>query len=114
MADALDISQREEGSFLIISLAGSLDGHTFVEFEKYMNDVVTKGAKRVVVELSRLSYVASAGVGVLINAQQQLNDRGGNMSLVQPSAVVNEVFEILGLEALFAIHKDMESALTEG
>ena len=111
MADSLTIEERAEGDVLILSLAGSLDGHTFVQMERRMKELVAEDHTVFVIELSELAYIASAGVGVFINIQQSVSEQGGGLLLVNPSPVVKEVFDILGLQALFQIHDDTGAAL---
>lgn len=111
MANSLTIEERNEGDVLVLSLTGSLDGHTFVEMERVMKELVAGGQQVFVIELHDLGYIASAGVGVFINIQQSVSEKGGGLLLVDPSPVVKEVFDILGLQALFQIHGDTQSAL---
>ncbi|MDA3963522.1 MAG: STAS domain-containing protein [Planctomycetota bacterium] len=111
MSSSLNIHQRNDGSVVILHLSGTLDGHTFVEMERAMKELVAAGNKIFVVELSELTYIASAGVGVFINVQQTVSEHGGGLLLVDPSPVVKEVFDILGLQALFQIHSSTEHAL---
>lgn len=111
MADSLTIDERNEGDVLVLSLSGSLDGHTFVGLERAMKDLVAGGQRVFVLELRDLTYIASAGVGVFINIQQSVADHGGGLLLVNPSPTVKEVFDILGLQALFQIHADTAAAL---
>jgi len=111
MAATLNIDQRNEGPVTVLTLTGSLDGHTFVQMEKTMKDLVEADHKVFVIELSDLAYIASAGIGVFINIQQSVSNDGGGLILVNPSPVVREVFDILGLQALFQIHDGTDAAL---
>jgi anti-sigma B factor antagonist len=63
--------------------------------------------------LSGLSYIASAGVGVLIGAQHIAKKHGGGLGLVNPSPSVREIFSILGLDAILPIHDNMDDAMAE-
>ena len=84
-------------------MAGYLDGHTFMELEKHIDSLIKHGQKRLVLDLSELGYIASAGVGLFINTQHRLKD-DGSVQLVNPSPGVREIFNILGLETIFTIH----------
>lgn len=113
MVESLHINQRDEGGITVIDLAGSLDGHTFPQLEQYLNGRMVEPAfTTAVLDLHRLGYVSSAGIGVMISTQQQLRERGGDLLLVAPAPIVREVFSILGLHALFTIHDDLAAART--
>lgn len=111
MAAKLEIQERKEGAVTILNLVGSLDGHTFIQMESAMKALVDEGNKIFVIELPDLSYIASAGIGVFINVQQTVAGDGGGLILVNPSPTVREVFDILGLQALFQIHDETAPAL---
>lgn len=107
MRSGLQIIETSEGPVTVLALKGYLDGHTYVELEKRLDKALVDGTHRVVVLLSDLSYIASAGVGVFINGQHQLRKAGGNLQLVQPNDSVREIFNILGIESLFVIHETL-------
>ena len=44
-------------------LRGYIDAHTVIEFEKAVNSTVDTGHKRVILDISGLSYISSAGIG---------------------------------------------------
>jgi anti-sigma B factor antagonist len=111
MSESLSIQERNEGDVLVMHLAGSLDGHTFVQMERTLKQRVEDGKRIFIMELQDLGYIASAGVGVFINIQQSVAEKGGGLLLVNPSPTVKEVFDILGLQALFQIHQDVNAAL---
>lgn len=104
MKSGLTINERDEAGVHVLTLIGYLDGHTFVELERRLDGLVKAGKTRLVLELSGLGYIASAGVGSFINCQHQVKRSGGNLQLVNPSPSVREIFAILGLETLFVIH----------
>lgn len=111
MKSGLTISEREAPPVHVLILAGYLDGHTFVEFETRLEALVRMGRIRLVIELSGLGYIASAGVGAFINYQHQVKRAGGSLQIVNPSPSVREIFAILGLESLFVIHQDLEAGI---
>lgn len=94
-----------------MALKGSLDGHTFTQLEQDMQQLLQPEINHLVIELAELTYIASSGIGTLISANQTVNQRGGKLHLVKPTAMVREVFNILGLAALFPIHETTAEAL---
>src|SRR5258708_31786366 len=114
MNSGLIITEERAGSqkqVLVLRLSGYLDGHTFVDLERKLDAIFKPGSARVVIELSGLTYIASAGLGVFINGQHQAANSGGSLQLVNPTPSVREIFSILGLESLFVIHDTLDQGV---
>jgi anti-sigma B factor antagonist len=111
MKSGLTISDSRNGDVQVLKLSGYLDGHTFVELERALDRSIKGGINRLVLDLADLTYIASAGVGVFINAQHQVRKLGGSLQLVNPAPSVREVFGILGLEAIFTIHESIDQGV---
>lgn len=107
------IEERTEGSVHILSLIGSLDGHTFVEFEKRLEQVLGQGTRFLVLDLSQLNYIASAGVGIMVNCLRRVKQAQGNIVLHRPTSIVTQVIEVLGLASLFIIEADLDRAIAQ-
>lgn len=106
----LDITYETQDNCLIVHLTGMLDGNTCPQFESFVRGEVVAQAEKVVVNLRGLQYLSSAGVSLFILLQHH---KGGmdHVHLAQPGASVAEVFKLLGLDALFTIHKSLDYAL---
>ena len=106
----LTLSTSTIQNIVLVRMAGYLDGHTFMELEKHIDSLIKHGQKRLVLDLSELGYIASAGVGLFINTQHRLKD-DGSVQLVNPSPGVREIFNILGLETIFTIHPSVAAGV---
>jgi anti-sigma B factor antagonist len=111
MKPGLTIAENTIGTVQLLKVGGYLDGHTAVELERKMSAVMKAGHSRLVMDLSALTYIASAGVGVLINIQHQAKKSGGGLHLVNPSPSVREIFSILGLQTILAIHDSVDAGV---
>lgn len=98
---------------VLLSVQGFLDAHTFEELERTINDLFDQGHYRLIVDLSRLDYISSAGAGVFIGAISQAQDNDGTIILVKPTPNVKEVFDLLGLSQIFTFKETAEEALKE-
>jgi anti-sigma B factor antagonist len=107
----LTLSTTTMNNVVLVRLAGYLDGHTFIDLEKHLDHLIKRGQKRLVLDLSELGYIASAGVGLFIDTQHRLRD-DGSVQLVNPAAGVREIFNILGLDTLFTIHQTIADGVT--
>ncbi|MBR4529133.1 MAG: STAS domain-containing protein [Lachnospiraceae bacterium] len=83
----------------ILSLEGRLDTVSAVEFDRVMNEHL-KGARRIVVDLTKLIYISSAGLRVLISARKFMKERDG-LVLRNMSDGVREIFRVTGMIDLF-------------
>ncbi len=116
MSSKLDLKETVYESVIVISLAGMLDGHTAPILDSHLERMAATKHFQVVFELRNLTYISSAGVGLLINYFQQAESevkqgRIGKIAIASPSDVVSEVFSLLGLEALIECFPTREEAV---
>ena len=76
------INTRQMADITLIRVSGFLDAHTFEELESTISELFADGQYRIIVELSAVDYISSAGAGVFIGALSEARDNGGN--IVQP------------------------------
>ena len=97
----LKISVNNEGKEYTFTLEGRLDTLTSPSLEEKINEVVG-GAEKLVIDLSALLYISSAGLRVLLGATQQMEGKG-EMVVRNPRQAVREVFDLTGFSRLFTI-----------
>ena len=99
----------KDGS-VFLAIQGFLDAHTFEELEKKINDLFEAGNYKLIVDLSGLDYISSAGAGVFIGAIGTAQENDGNIILIKPGTNVKEVFDLLGLSQIFTFKDTREDA----
>ncbi len=97
---ALTIDSRREGAEHVVRLAGELDLAHGADLERELLRVEATDAKRIVVDLSSLTFIDSTGVRVMLQAQARSRADSNRLSLIRPPAPVNRVFVVCGLERL--------------
>ena len=107
MADApttleLTLSQRD-GETVVVSAAGELDVNTAPELREQLARLAADDVRRVVVDLTDVSFVDSTALSVLVSALKRLRQADGDLELASPNPSVRRVFEITGLTRLFTI-----------
>jgi len=95
---------------IFLAVRGFLDAHTFEELERTINDIFEEGNYKLVVDLSGLDYISSAGAGVFIGAIGTAQENEGNIILIKPSPNVKEVFDLLGLSQIFTFKDNRDDA----
>ena len=74
-------------------------------------DEVEKGQSNIVVNFSKVSYISSAGLRILIYASKVIGKNSGSFSLCSVNSDIEKIFQISGLSGLFDIHKDLTSSI---
>ena len=105
------LKEKLPDNIVLLTVRGFLDAHTFEELEKAVNDLFEAGTYRLIVELSGLDYISSAGAGVFIGAIGTAQENDGNIILVKPSPNVKEVFDLLGLSQIFTFKDNRDEAV---
>lgn len=87
-----------EGSTLVFRLVGELDEHS-AEFVKRKLDTTLTGEdySSVVLDLSRLSFMDSTGIGVIIGRYKIVRKQNKSMYVKNPSPTVDKIFKMSGL-----------------
>lgn len=98
---------------LVLGLKGDLIGEdSGIEIIELVNDHIQKGIKQALIDISRLRYINSSGIGVLITILTKFRNKGGEVCLLKPSESVKKLLIITKLNAIFTI-VDTESEAIE-
>ena len=97
----MTISKELNGSALILALEGRLDTMTSPELEAELNKSLD-GADSLILDFSKLDYISSAGLRVLLSAHKALSAKGG-MKLRNVNEVVQDVFDVTGFSDILDI-----------
>ena len=97
----LNIRKSLEDFTLLIALEGRLDTTTASQLEEELKASLTDVTK-LVLDMSKLEYISSAGLRVLLSAQKVMNAQG-EMKLLHVNDVVMEIFEVTGFTDILTI-----------
>ena len=97
----MTISKKLNGTALEIALEGRLDTMTAPELEAELNASL-KGAESLSLDFSKLDYISSAGLRVLLSAHKAMSAKGG-MKVTHVNEIVQEVFEVTGFSDILDI-----------
>ena len=90
---------------------GEVDLHAAPELRERLSRALDGGVQHVVVDLSRVSFLDSMALSVLLGARKQLRASGGELRLVVPGAKVRNIFEITLLDQVFTLDRTRQEAL---
>ena len=94
----MEITTKEEGSKLTISVSGRIDTVTAPEFEAGLK---FGDATEVVLDLANVPYMSSAGLRLLLTAHKTLLGKGGGLQIANVQPAVREVLDITGFSGIF-------------
>ncbi|HKC23551.1 MAG TPA: STAS domain-containing protein [Thermoanaerobaculia bacterium] len=107
----MEMREERRGDALIVTPVGRLDTNTSDEFHAHLTSRLDGGVRKLVIDMSAIDYVSSAGLRVFLLAAKKLNDTGGKLALGGLNPSVRQVFSLSGLLAIFAVEPDAEKAL---
>ena len=95
----------------VLPLEGDIDLHVSPAVREALNAVIKKKPERIVVDLSRATYIDSAGIAVLILAMQEVEAYGGKFYLADVQETLRLIFETSRLDRTFRIFPDVDAPL---
>lgn len=107
----MDISIIEIGSVKVFRLEGNLDTNTSPEVQESINQEISQGATKILVNLENVDFVSSAGLRVLLATAKRLGGVGGALRISNLNETVTEVFEISGFSTILDVCANEEEAL---
>ena len=95
----------------VLPLEGDIDLHVSPAVREALKAMIKKKPKRIVIDLSRVTYIDSAGVAALILAMQEVEAYGGKFLLAGLQETLRLIFETSRLERVFQIFPNVDAAL---
>jgi anti-sigma B factor antagonist len=97
----------------LIELTGEVDVYTAPHLKQQMIALLEEGHVQMVVDLTKVEYLDSTALGVLIGGLKRVRERDGNLQLICPSPRIWRVFEITGLDKIFDLYGSEGEANTK-
>ena len=95
----------------VMPLEGDIDLHVSPVVAEALNAMIKKKPERIVIDLSRATYIDSAGLAALILAMQKVEAYGGRFFLTGLHETMRSIFETSRLDQIFQIFPDVDAAL---
>jgi anti-sigma B factor antagonist len=108
----VSVSSGGAGGVSTLKVSGYLDTTTAGELESALYGLLKKGKYRIVVDLSGVNYISSAGWGIFIGEIKEIRDHKGDLKLAGMSGDVREVYELLEFHSILEAYDTTEDALT--
>ncbi len=107
----MNITSHEKNGILVLALDGRVDSEGALDLELALQTALTEGHYKMILDMSGVRYLNSAGLRTLADVLTQSRDHNGDLKLVALSSKVERVFQIIGFDKFFNIHADVDSAV---
>ena len=109
----MDINSDQHPQALVISLAGSFDALTAAEARKAIGTQIEAGQQRIVLDLSQVDFMSSAGVRVILEMLKSSRQMGGELRIAAAQPTVDQTLEISGLVRVLKTYPTISAALRD-
>ena len=100
-----------EPNIYVVDISGRLHlGNTLQSLENYILQLIGNGVRRLIINLAGLNYIDSAGAGMLIACNGQMEQNQGRMRIAGARGVVATAFETIHIERVVPLDPDVDTA----
>jgi anti-sigma B factor antagonist len=109
----MDLTTREDGRVTILTVNGDLViGEPESAFKKTVTRLLEEGRVHLLVDLSKVGFLDSSGLGALVRALTNSQKEGGQTKLLHAGPQIRKLLEMTRLDSVFEIHEDIETAVS--
>ena len=106
-------STRQVEGVTIVDLSGRITlGEGSVVLRDNIRDLLSKGDKKILLNLGNVSYIDSSGIGELVSAYTTVRNQGGELKLLNLTKKVHDLLQITKLYTVFDVKDDEAAAIT--
>ena len=108
----MDINVQKHSDINILKLHGAFRlGPAVDSFRASVEQVLHDGGPKIIVNMTEVNSVDSSGIGALVRSQTSVRQKGGAIKIVNPSKLVVQTLQFVGLLTVFEIHTDDDAAI---
>ena len=108
----MEIKNLKWNNFDLFEIHGRIDGLTSAELKRIFDNEAVSGRRKLIVDLSKVTYMSSAGLRVILQTHKSLKQIGGELIFVSAPPIVMEVFRVSGMTNFFRLLPDLKSLLS--
>jgi len=105
-------STRQIDGVTVVDLSGRITlGEGSVILRETVRDLLSKGNKKILLNLGEVNYIDSSGIGELVHAYTSVKTRGGELKLLHLTKKVKDLLQITKLYTVFEVYTDEPTAV---
>ena len=109
---SVKLNTRQVGEVSVVDVAGRITlGEGSSALRDLMRDMVSKGQKKILLNLGDVSYIDSSGIGELVSGFTTVTNSGGDLKLLNLNKRVKDLLQITKLYTVFDVHEDEAGAI---
>jgi anti-sigma B factor antagonist len=109
MADLI-IETRVVENAPVLDLTGEVDSYNAPQLREAMVRLIEQGQPNLILNLTRVDYIDSTGLGVMVAGLKRATENGGSVQIICPNPTIYKVFQITSLNKVFVIHENEATA----
>ena len=106
----LEITIDRNDTSCVVTLEGEIDVYTAPRLKETLVDAIEGGCTYLILDMKRVAFIDSSGLGVLVGALRRAKERSGSVRLVCERDNILKIFRITGLDKVFPIFADIAEA----
>ncbi|MCZ7546093.1 MAG: STAS domain-containing protein [Anaerolineae bacterium] len=107
----MEIKVSELKRVTLFEISGRIDSTNAAELGEALNTAIDSGRSQIVLDLSAVEYMSSAGLREMVAALKRVKRGTGDVRLANPSERVQEVLELAGLDTIFEVYDTQVEAV---
>lgn len=107
----VQLSHETQNGITILTLAGRLDAQSAPELEACGRALFEDGVRKILVDMSGIDFISSAGLRVLLVLAKKAGGSGGALAVCRLTPAVHEVMTVSGFDTIIPLADDRQSAL---
>ena len=107
----LKLGHYSKDGIEVIDVGGEIDIYTAPRLRELLIDLVSKDNYQLIVNLERVEFLDSTGLGVLVGGLKRVRAHDGSLDLVCTQERILKIFRITGLTKVFGIHETVDQAI---
>jgi anti-sigma B factor antagonist len=108
----LKLDHHNKDGIEIVDVEGEIDVYTAPRLRELLIDLVNNGHYQLVVNMEKVEFLDSTGLGVLVGGLKRVRAHDGSLDLVCTQERILKIFRITGLTKVFGIHDTVDEAIT--
>ena len=107
----LKLDHYNKDGIEIVDVEGEIDVYTAPRLRELLIDLVNNGHYQLVVNMEKVEFLDSTGLGVLVGGLKRVRAHDGSLDLVCTQERILKIFRITGLTKVFGIHESVDQAI---
>ena len=109
--EKLSFEQKDlDKGYTMLSLVGELDMWSLPQAKERVGELIAQNKVKLVLDLEKMNYIDSSGLGFFIGTLKKLKDAGGELMLINLNAYIYHIFKLIQLQHIIQTYESLDEA----